>query len=120
MTKCLIECLVTYFYYLTDDVVVRLFCHLSEAYRELLEPSLINRVLILDCPFNSSAIGRITVHTVNRRTIVSTNGSTNGSINVYTIARTSARTNDQSNVYTIAYTIVSTINRLYERLHAYM
>ena len=53
MTKCLIECLITYFYYLTDDYVVRLFCHLSDVYRELLEPSLINRVLILDCLLNT-------------------------------------------------------------------
>ena len=53
MTKCLIECLITYFYYLTDDVVVSLFCHLPVVYRELLEPSLTDRVLILDCPFNS-------------------------------------------------------------------
>src|SRR6266436_6625472 len=52
ITKCLIECLITYFYYLTDDCVVSLFCHLPEVYRELLEPSLINRVLILDCPFH--------------------------------------------------------------------
>ena len=54
MTKCLIERLITYFYYLTDDYVVSLFCHLPDVYRELLEPSLINRVLILDCPFNKS------------------------------------------------------------------
>jgi hypothetical protein len=53
MTKCLIECLITYFYYLTDDYVVSLFCHLPNVYRELLEPSLINRVLILDCSFNT-------------------------------------------------------------------
>ena len=61
MTKCLIECLITYFYYLTDDVVVCLFCHLPDVYRELLEPSLINRVLILDCPFNSYEPGLPTV-----------------------------------------------------------
>ena len=54
MTKCLIKCLITYFYYLTDDYVVRLFCHLSNVYRELLEPSLINRILILNCPFNNT------------------------------------------------------------------
>jgi hypothetical protein len=42
MTKCLIECLIAYFYYLTADYVVRLFCHLSNVYREPLEPSLIN------------------------------------------------------------------------------
>ena len=53
MTKCLIECLITYFYYLTDDYVVCLFCHLSGVYRELLEPSLINRVLILHSQFNN-------------------------------------------------------------------
>ena len=61
MTKCLIECLITYFYYLTDDYVVCLFCHLPDVYRELLEPSLINRVLILDCPFNSYEPGLPTV-----------------------------------------------------------
>ena len=55
MTKCLIECLITYFYYLTDDYVVRLICHLSGVYRELLEPSLINRVLIPNCSFNNWA-----------------------------------------------------------------
>jgi hypothetical protein len=42
-------CLTTYFYYL--------FClsclDLPDVYRELLEPSLIDRVLILDCPFNT-------------------------------------------------------------------
>jgi hypothetical protein len=54
ITKCLIKYLITYFYYLTDDVVVSLFCHLPNIYRELLEPSLINKVLILDCPFNTS------------------------------------------------------------------
>ena len=55
-------------------------------------------------------------HTINRYTIVSTNGSTNASTNAHTI--------DQLNVYTIAYAIVSinvsTINRPYERLHACM
>ena len=39
--------------YLIDDYVVCLFCHLSEVYRELLEPSLINRVLILNYQFNT-------------------------------------------------------------------
>src|ERR1700733_15180249 len=56
MTKCLIEVSlpVSIIYdLLNDDVVVILFSHQSDVYRELLEPSLINRVLILDCPFNS-------------------------------------------------------------------
>jgi hypothetical protein len=56
MTKFLIECLITYFYYLTDDYVVRLFCHLSDICKELLEPSLINRVLILNHQFNAIAL----------------------------------------------------------------
>ena len=55
MTKCLI----TYFYYLTDDYVVCLFCHLSEVYRELLEPSSINRALILHCQFNNRSLGQL-------------------------------------------------------------
>jgi hypothetical protein len=65
MTKCLIKCLITYFYYLTDDVVVYLFCYLSEVYRELLEPSLINRVLILDCQFNNMTLMEAKLTTVD-------------------------------------------------------
>src|SRR6266436_10280805 len=61
ITKCLIECLITYFYYLTDDVVVSLFCHLPNVYRELLEPFSINRVLILNFPFNSYKPGPSTI-----------------------------------------------------------
>jgi len=34
------------------------FLNLPDVYRELLEPSLIDRVLILDCPFNRSAAER--------------------------------------------------------------
>ena len=67
MTKCLIKCLITYFYYLTDDYVVRLFCHLPDVYRELLEPSLINRVLILDCPFNMIPREAKDVYSADRR-----------------------------------------------------
>ena len=36
-----------------DDYVISLFFYLPEVYRELLEPSLINRVLILKYQFNT-------------------------------------------------------------------
>jgi hypothetical protein len=55
MTKCLIKYLIPVsisYDLLNDDVVVILFSHLSGVYRELLEPSLINRVLILKYQFN--------------------------------------------------------------------
>jgi hypothetical protein len=56
MTKCLIKYLIPVsisYDLLNDDVVVILFSHLSSIYKELLKPSLINRVLILKYQFNS-------------------------------------------------------------------
>ena len=61
-----------------------------------------------------SIIGRTNAHTINRRTIVSMNGS----MNVCTITHINAYTNACTNAHTIDQLNVSMIDRPYERLHA--